>query len=705
MRSARIYAPFALLIAGLLSSCSGGSGSRAPLPPSGSATAPPIIVRAPSIAQWTSGAQYAPAAIPVSWPAVPAAGDVVIVVFWNNGQTSSLGNTYSAPQGWTPVDVNAGPYATYEAFEHVVAAGETGNYTFTPLSPVREHVWIGADVRDSSGVEKSGDLFVNNSTSFSTLAVAPSSPSDLAIAFDVATSTAGGGWSTPPSWTVGAATTSPWQGQAVYQTLSSESPVAQAATSSLATTGFAGILLLSPSKSGPTPSPAATAAAVDWPGFGYDLQRTGYNPLEKTIGPRSFGTMHPTAVGLPNVGYYMQGEPALAMNVNVAGARRNVLYAGGQSGTFYALDADNGAVVWSAQLGTGGLTCPDTSSAFGWGVEGTPALDRPRNRVYVPDGANHVHALDLSTGAEAAGWPVTIAPVTGHDFIHAALTYNPANGLLYAETSGACDMTPWYGRIAAIDTSAASVVRTFYPEQGNSGGGIWGVGGASIDPQTNDVFVAVGNADSAAQTAFYAEQIVQLSADLSAVIAHNYPPNMPVMFDSDFGATPMLFQPIGCPPLLAALNKSGAFVLYNRSNIGAGPIQIVDMGQTSDEMRGVPAYDPVTNYVYVALPSAHDAYQQGIGAFAIRSDCTLNPTPVWNQSFGANADNRSPITIANGVVYVSGYSDNTTYAFDAASGGRLWSAGLSDAGAVGPIVASGRIYVGDIRGTIHAWQP
>lgn len=659
----------------------------------------------PSIAQWTSGALYAPAAIPVSWPAAPSPGDVAIVVFWNNGLNSGLGNTYSASQGWTPVDVNSGPYATYEAFAHVVAAGESGTYSFTPASAEREHAWLGADIRDSSGVDKSGDLFVNDSTSFTTLSVAPASASDLAIAFDLATSSTGGAWTIPASWTAGAGTTSPWEGEAVYKPVSSTSPITQIATSSLATTGFAGILLLSPSSSLTTPAPAATAAAVDWTSFGYDLQRTGYNPLEKTIGSGSFGTMHPTSMGLPNVGYYMQGEPVLAAGVNVAGARRNLLFAGAQSGEFYALDTDTGNAVWSAHLGSGSLVCPETPSSFSWGVEGTPALDRARNRVYVPDGANQIHALDLSTGAEAAGWPVAIAPVTGHDFIHAALTYNPANGLLYAQTSGACDLSPWYGRIVAIDTSAANVVRTFYPEQGGSGGGIWGIGGASIDPQTNDVFIAVGNADGAAQTAGYGEQIVQLSADLSTVIAHNYPPAMPVMFDSDFGATPMLFQPIGCPPLLAALNKSGAFVLYNRSNVGAGPIQIVNMGQTSDEMRGVPAYDPVTNYVYVALPSAHDAYEQGIGAFSMRSDCTINPTPVWNESFGANGDNRSPITVANGVVYASGYSDSTTYAFDASSGSRLWSAGLSDAGAVGPIVAGGRLYVGDIRGTIHAWQP
>jgi outer membrane protein assembly factor BamB len=85
---------------------------------------------------------------------------------------------------------------------------------------------------------------------------------------------------------------------------------------------------------------------------------------------------------------------------------------------------------------------------------------------------------------------------------------------------------------------------------------------------------------------------------------------------------------------------------------------------------------------------------------------------VWNAAFGAdgaanlNVDvQRSPITIANGVLYISERNHDTTYAFDAASGARLWSATLSDLGVVGPIVGDGHLYVGDLSGTIRAWTP
>ena len=129
-------------------------------------------------------------------------------------------------------------------------------------------------------------------------------------------------------------------------------------------------------------------------------------------------------------------------------------------------------------------------------------MDRGKNLLYFADGHNQVHAVNLGTGKEAYGWPVTIADYTpDHNFMHGGLTYNPSNGLLYAVTGSTCDISPWYGRIVAINTNAPSIAGTFYTFSGTSspgvsGGGIWGPGGGWIDPGTSDVFVATGNADT-----------------------------------------------------------------------------------------------------------------------------------------------------------------------------------------------------------------
>ncbi|HLY03101.1 MAG TPA: PQQ-binding-like beta-propeller repeat protein [Candidatus Cybelea sp.] len=466
-----------------------------------------------------------------------------------------------------------------------------------------------------------------------------------------------------------------------------------------------------------------TSATTDWDSFGFDLQRSGFNPVESTVGVNNVGTMQ--KLWSFNVGYNMVHEPVLAYGVSVNSQSTNILYAGSADGSaMYAINASTGAVLWEHTVSYSSYRCANQKLQFSIGE--TPAIDRGKGLLYFSDGHNDVHAVSLATGKEASGWPLRIADyLHDHNFMHGGLTYNSSNGLLYAVTGSTCDISPWYGRIVAITTTGPSVAGTFYPlsgssQQGQSGGGIWGPGGASIDPSTNDVFIATGNADTtmgAQQDSGYAEQVIELSATLGTIIASNYPPNIPIIkgdMDFDFGATPLIFTPNGCPEMLAAVNKSGMFELYDVSSISSGPIQYIAMSipSTKGDFVGVPAYDPVTGYVYIGLPATEGIYHPGLAAFSIQSNCTLNPTPVWSADFGPDGARlsgaqtpRSPISVANGVVYVSNYSLKTEYAFDAATGTQLWSTALSEYGTVGTVIANGVVYVGARDGTITAWAP
>ncbi len=466
-----------------------------------------------------------------------------------------------------------------------------------------------------------------------------------------------------------------------------------------------------------------SSGTTDWDSFGFDLERTGYNPDESTVGVGDVGGLQ--KLWSVNVGYGMVHEPVLASGVYVNGQAANVLYAGSADGsTMYAINASTGAILWHRAVPHASYRCYHQKLLFSIGE--TPAIDREKNLLYFADGHNQVHAVDLGTGKEANGWPVTIADYgPDHNFMHGGLTYNPSNGLLYAVTGSTCDISPWYGRIVAIATNGPSVAGTFFTMSGTSmpgasGGGIWGPGGASIDPNTNNVFVATGNADTsngAAQNAGYAEQIIELSPTLGTVIASNYPPNIPDVNgdqDFDFGATPLLFQAYGCPRLLAAVNKSGMFELYDIGSISYGPVQYIAMSIPSDkgDFIGVPAFDPVTGYVYVGMPASEGIYKPGLAAFSIEPNCTLNPTPVWNANFGPDGSHlqgtqtpRSPVSIANGVVYVSNNSQKTEFAFDAATGSLLWTVGLSNFGNVGTVIANGVVYVSSRDGTVTAWAP
>lgn len=463
------------------------------------------------------------------------------------------------------------------------------------------------------------------------------------------------------------------------------------------------------------------SCATDWASFGFDLQRTGFNPYESTVGVNNVGSLE--KVWIFDVGDTMVHEPVYAYGVSVKGRSTNLLYAGSAYGsTMYAINAETGALVWKRPVPYSTFSC---GSPLQFSIGETPAIDREKNLLYFADGHNRVHAVNLATGKEASGWPIQIAHYKpDHNFMHGGLTYNSANGLLYAVTGSTCDISPWYGRIVAIDTTGPSVAGVFYPMSGTSkqrrsGGGIWGPGGASVDPSTNDVFVATGNADTTShgdtQNAYYAEQVVELSPTLSTILGNNYPSNIPIVsgdVDFDFGATPLLFQPYGCPPMLAAMNKSGMFELYDRYDISYGPIQYIAMSIPTSvaDFVGVPAYDPATGYVYVGLPATEGIYQPGIAAFSIESNCTLNPTPVWSANFGPDGTNggetpRSPISIANGVVYVGNDTGDTEYAFNAATGTQLWTLSLPTWTREGTVIANGMVYVSTDGGGIIAWAP
>jgi len=291
----------------------------------------------------------------------------------------------------------------------------------------------------------------------------------------------------------------------------------------------------------------AEGSEVDWPTFGYDISRTGYNPNETILGAGNVSNLQ--LIWSFDLGAVTIMQPAVASGVIINDSPVDVVYMGAMHGEFYALNADTGSVIWQTNLGSQLTTCSDMPDKV-FGVGGTPYLDRAANLLYVVGGDGKAHALDLSTGAEAAGWPVTVTNNPANEFTYGGV--NVQNGNLYAEVASYCDYNQYYGRVVEINIATAKVVERWYVTGANQqvvGGGVWGPGGVSIDPATQHVFAATGNAFATPEYYGYADQVVELSSSLS-VLGANYPGLTGT--DSDFGATPILFQLPGCNPMVAA---------------------------------------------------------------------------------------------------------------------------------------------------------
>src|SRR5262249_53122091 len=73
-----------------------------------------------------------------------------------------------------------------------------------------------------------------------------------------------------------------------------------------------------------TAANAAPAGTVDWSTYGFDSQRSGYNPDETTIGVGNAASLH--VKWSANLGAVMIAQPVEATGVLVNGSSKDIVY-------------------------------------------------------------------------------------------------------------------------------------------------------------------------------------------------------------------------------------------------------------------------------------------------------------------------------------------------------------------------------------------
>jgi hypothetical protein len=286
-----------------------------------------------------------------------------------------------------------------------------------------------------------------------------------------------------------------------------------------------------------------------------------------------------------------------------------------------------------------------------YGATGAMTYDASRHTLFAVS-TNQLWALDVGTGKSEAGWPVTLPfdPLQ----LHAWGALSQLGSSVYVSTASYCDHPPYHGGLIRVDV-ASHAITPWYPVPvtgGNGGGSIWGWGGVAIDPKSGDVWAATGNAIVSPgvvdQRAGDSDALVDLSADLTQVRAVSQPRNIPATGDYDFGATPLLFRPAGCPPLVAAVNKDGDIYLWRRDQLAKGPYQTISIAFPAT-LFGVPAWDAGTSTVYATTSTGYHGYHSGLQAFHIGAGCRLQHS--WTRAVGSTLD--SAPTIVNDTVSVA----------------------------------------------------
>lgn len=467
----------------------------------------------------------------------------------------------------------------------------------------------------------------------------------------------------------------------------------------------------------------STPSPLDWPTVDQNPARTGEASGETTITTSNVANLK--SLWSTTLDGKVTAEPLFLKQVTVGGQLHDVVIAATNANSVYALDAGTGAVLWRKNLGAVASNC---AIPGGFGITAAPVVDKVNGLVYTVSDDGFLHTLSLGTGTDATT-AVQVVAQPSTNKVWGGLNLVGSN-LYIATASDGCDTPPWRGRIYDVSVSGATpqVASTFDVVPGiaapNGGGGIWGYGGVSVDPAGGQVFAATG-ADSNETYTAYADRIVEFDSTLS--LLGSFLPSEPGTFpcsgapcDLDFGATPIVFQPPGCPVLTAAGNKNGVLYLSKESDLAtsAPPLQSLQLNAANDWLGsggigGVPAYWSAGNMLFVSdVGSGFGGAFGGIVGLSIQPDCTLKV--AWSATLGGNATPDSTPTVANGVVYVGEGDTGAVHAFDAQTGAHLWSSGAVSGSSVyaAPIVADGKLIFGSWNGssnsstgTIRAYAP
>ncbi len=379
--------------------------------------------------------------------------------------------------------------------------------------------------------------------------------------------------------------------------------------------------------------PAQASGNGDWPMFMGDIARSGLNADETLITPATASALHYTWM-------FTTGSSILASPTVVNG----IVYVGSWDGYEYAINSATRQMVWKTFLGI----TQQQKLCYGKSVGVTSSAAVQNGVLYVGGGDGYLYALNTADGSVV--WKTLLGAPPYYNYA-SPVVYN---NRVYTGLSSYCDPPFTHGKLLAFNISDGSQAASAdLVPVGQTGATVWS--SPAIDAATNTVYITTGNNGSQSTTKQpLSEAIVALDATTLTVKDHWQIPLSQQILDSDFGATPTVFD-INGSHYVSALNKNGIYYVWNRDNLAAGP--------------------------------------------------------VWEQIVAANSnmglgDDVSPSCVNNGILYVASAGETlngvkyggSVYAFDGTNGTILWSVHMAGV-TVAPVTCTNGLVV-DNQGNV-----
>ncbi len=388
--------------------------------------------------------------------------------------------------------------------------------------------------------------------------------------------------------------------------------------------------------------------------YGADITRTNTNPDETLLSPAAVDSLVPRWQA--QIG---SGPSPSSSSPVVAEGRVYVASSVITGSNFFAMDAQTGTPLWSADLGR-------VNDCFNVGIGATAAVSG--SLVVAGGGGGAYYGLDAATGA--IRWRNDL----GQPGAFAWASPLIAQSRVYVGVASECDAPQVRGAVRSIapDDGHTLAEQAFVPA-GQIGGSLWQSPALSADGHT--LVVATGEDRAPGQD--YTRAMVTLDPRTLAIRAAYQEGAKDE--DLDFGTTPVIFHDAAGTPLVGANHKDGTFYAYRLDDVGAGPVWQQTLGVT---VGVAPAYDARTG-------AGGTLFVAGLPAHIYALDPTSGAVRWASPDLGLVWAN---IAVANGLVFVN--TSRGLAILDEASGALLRLLVSDYAGATysGVAVAHGFIY-------------
>lgn len=503
-----------------------------------------------------------------------------------------------------------------------------------------------------------------------------------------------------------------------------------------------------------------------------DLARDGVNDQEYALTPAdvnasSFGKLFSCPVDGA-----IYAQPLWMPHLKIDGKRRNVVFVATEHDSLYAFDADASPCVrlWKADLigrdhgSDGGETSVPSGADLHLvgkgdgdvtpevGVTSTPVIDPGTDTLYVVSKSVtysaglhfyvRLHAIDLATGAEKPGSPVTIrASYVGDNGVR--VRFDPrtenqraglafAHGTVYVSFGSHEDGTPFYGWVFGYRYDGSSFKRayTFNVAPNASEGGVWMGGAAPAVDGAGNLYVVTGNAGFDAEASDppnddYGDSFLKLSGNLK-VLQYFTPSDQHFndVENNDFGAGGAVLATVRSGGSLRHIaivgGKDGDIFVLDRGRLGGyGDAKALQMLGTGREKNVSGSYPGLIfgegafwngRYYVTGAGEPLKAYRLDPATGRMRFEAAASRPSAFGYPGATPAVSSSGDS--NGIVWVldnrryctpgsQGCGPTVLRAYDARSLRELWQSPLSGPDAAGnavkftvPTIANGRVYIG-----------